>query len=152
MATLLAPQRYPAQDVGKLYRTRWIVETQIGQLKTMLRMDELHCKTVKGVHQEPLLFALIYNLVRLVMLHAAHLQHVAIERLSFVDALRWLAAPLTPVPLTHLLVNPFRSGRLEPRVEKRRPKKFPFMTKPRAFLRQELITSSDRLSLNAIGY
>jgi Transposase DDE domain len=143
VTTLLAPRCYPAQDVAELYRTRWTVETQIGQLKTTLKMDELHCKTGAGVHKELLLFALVYNLVRLVMLHAAHMQHVAIQRLSFVDALRWLAAPFTAVPLTHLLVNPFRPGRLEPRVKKRRPKKFPFMTKSRALLRQQLLASGD---------
>lgn len=139
VTTLLAPRRYPAEEVAARYRTRWTVETQIGQLKTTLKMDELRCKTVEGVRKELVLFALVYNLVRLVMLHAAQMQHVEIQRLSFVDALRWVAAPLTGVPLTHLLVNPFRPGRLEPRVKKRRPKKFPFMTKPRDLLRKQLL-------------
>jgi hypothetical protein len=35
-----------------------------------------------------MVFALIYNLVRLVMSHAARRQHVAIDRISFIDALR----------------------------------------------------------------
>lgn len=102
-------------------------------------MDELQCKTVEGVRKELLLFALVYNLVRLVMLHAAHVQHVEVQRLSFLDVLRWIAAPLTCGPLTHLLLNPCRPGRLEPRVKKRRPKKFPFMTQPRHLLRQQLL-------------
>jgi len=139
VTTLLTPGRYPAKDVAMLYRTRWTVETHIGQLKTTLNMDVLHCKTVVGISKELLLFALAYNLVRLVMLHSAHARHVEVQRLSFVDALRWVAAPLTCVPLTHLLVNPFRPGRLEPRVKKRRPKEFPFMTKARALLRQQLL-------------
>lgn len=73
------------------------------------------------------------------MLYSAHARQVEVQRLCFVDALRWVAAPLTCVPLTHLLVNPFRPGRLEPRVKKHRPKEFPFMTKPRALLRQQLL-------------
>jgi Transposase DDE domain len=64
VTTLLAPQRYSAQDVGELYRTRWTVETQIGQLKPTLRMDELHCKTVEGVHKDLRLVALVDNLAR----------------------------------------------------------------------------------------
>lgn len=139
VTTLLAPGRYPAEDVAGLYRTRWTVETHIGQLKTTLNMDVLHCKTDVGIHKELVLFALVYNLVRLVMLYSAHARQVEVQRLCFVDALRWVAAPLTCVPLTHLLVNPFRPGRLEPRVKKHRPKEFPFMTKPRALLRQQLL-------------
>jgi len=104
-----------------------------------LVLDVLHSNTVGGVHKELLLFALVYNLVRLGTLHSAPARQVEVQHLSFVDALRWIAAPLTCVPLTHVFVNPFRPGRLEPRVKKCRPKEFPFRTKPRALLRQQLL-------------
>jgi hypothetical protein len=42
------------------------------------------------------------------------------------------------VPLEALFVNPTRPNRVEPRVKKRRPKAFPFMTKARRTLRQAL--------------
>jgi hypothetical protein len=63
---------------------------------------------------------------------------VATERISFVDAWRWLqqAGPGEAVP--RLRVNPERPGRVEPRVKKRRPKQFKLMTKPRAELRKAL--------------
>lgn len=103
-----------------------------------MNMDVLHCKTVAGVRKELLLFALVYNLVRLVMLQSARSQQVDVRRLSFLDALRWLRAPATPLALEDLLVNPPRPHRREPRVKKRRPKKFPWMTQPRRILKQQL--------------
>jgi hypothetical protein len=104
-----------------------------------MRMDVLHCKTVSGVLKELTVFALIYNLVRLVMCQSARLQHIDLERISFVDALRWLSAPSTAIPLEALIVNPARSHRVEPRVKKRRPKSFPLMITPRRELRQQLL-------------
>ena len=53
-----------------------------------MQMDVLHCKTVPGVLKELTVFAIVYNLVRLVMWQSATLQHTAVERLSFLDALR----------------------------------------------------------------
>jgi hypothetical protein len=85
------------------------------------------------------MLALVYNLVRLVMLTAARQQKVDPDRISFIDALRWLrtAQPGEDVPV--LIVNP-RRKRVEPRVKKRRPKPFPLMTRPRAELRQALMS------------
>jgi hypothetical protein len=48
----------------------------------------LHCQRVAGVLKELHLFAIAYNLVRLVMLKAARRQEVPLDRASFVDALR----------------------------------------------------------------
>ena len=67
------------------------------------------------------------------------LQHIDVERISFLDALRWLGAPNTGMSLMALIVNPQRPHRVEPRVKKRRPKSFPFMIKPRQELRQQLV-------------
>jgi hypothetical protein len=104
-----------------------------------MQMDVLHCKTVPGVLKELTVFALVYNLVRLVMCQSAGLQQIEVERISFLDALRWLSAPSPGVPLMTLIVNPARPHRAEPRVKKRRPKSFPFMIKPRQALRQQLV-------------
>jgi hypothetical protein len=96
-----------------------------------MHMDVLHGKTVPGVRKEVTVFAIVDNLVRLVMCQSATRQHSGVERISFLDALRWLGAPSTGVPLGALIVNPIRPHRVEPRVKKRRPKSFPFMIKPR---------------------
>jgi hypothetical protein len=139
VTTLLDAECYPRADLAELYRKRWDAETHLAHLKTTMKMDVLHCQTVLGVHKELLVFAILYNLVRLVMLQSARQQQVDVERISFLDALRWLGAPDTGVPLALLLINPVRPHRVEPRVKKRRPKAFPFMSKPRYLLRQALI-------------
>jgi hypothetical protein len=84
-------------------------------------------------------FAIVYNLVRMVMRQSATLQHTAVERISFVDALRWLGAPCPGMPLAALIVNLKRPHRVEPRVKKRRPKSFPLMITPRQALRRQLL-------------
>jgi hypothetical protein len=120
-------------------RQHWQVEISLAHLKTTMQMDMRHCKTMAGVLKELTVFALVYNLVRMVMRHSARLQHIGVERISFLDALRWLGAPSTGMPLLALLVNPERPHRVEPRVKKRRPKPFPLMIKPRRELRQQLL-------------
>jgi hypothetical protein len=139
VTTLIDAERYPCADLAALYQQRWEAETHLAQLKTTMKMDVLHCQTVLGVHKELLVFAILYNLVRLVILPSAKQQRVGVERISFLDALRWLGAPATGVPLEALFINPTRPNRVEPRVKKRRPKAFPFMTKSRRALRQVLL-------------
>jgi hypothetical protein len=139
VTTLLDAEAYGVSDLAELYCQRWRVETALAQLKTTMQMDVLHCKTVSGVLKELTMFAIVYNLVRLVMVQSATLQHTAVERISFLDALRWLSAPSTGILVGALIVNPVRPHRVEPRVKKRRPKSFPFMIKPRQELRQRLV-------------
>ena len=139
VTTLLDAQIYRMADLAELYHQRWRVETSRAQLKTSLQMDVLHCKPVAGVLKELTVFAILYNLVRLVMGQSATLQHLSVERISFLDALRWLSAPHTGMPLVALMVNPARPHRVEPRVKKRRPKPFPLMITPRQELRRQLV-------------
>jgi hypothetical protein len=139
VTTRLEAEVYRVADLAELYRQRWQVETVLAQLKTTMQLDVLHCKTVPGVRKELTVFAIVYNLVRLVMCQSAMLQHLAVERISFLDALRWLSAPHTGMPLVALIVNPARPHRVEPRVKKRRPKSFPVMIKSRQELRQQLV-------------
>ena len=138
ITTLLDPVKYPARDLAELYSSRWKIETNFGHLKTTMGMDVMHCKTVDGVTKEMYMFALAYNLVRLVMLEAARCQRVAPDRISFMDALRWLRDAKADTILTPLLVIPNRPNRSEPRVIKRRGKQFKLLNKPRNVLRKAL--------------
>jgi hypothetical protein len=138
VTTLLDPVRYPAKELARLYGLRWTVETNLRYLKQTLKMDILHCKTVEGVLKELTMFVLVYNLVRRVMREAARRQQVQPDRISFVDAWRWLQQAQPDDELPRLIVNPLRPGRYEPRVRKRRPKQFPVMKRPRKVLRKEL--------------
>jgi len=138
MTTLLDADRYPKQAIVDLYAQRWQVETNIRHLKVTLDMDVLRTKTVDGVQKELAMFAIAYNLVRLVMLEAGKRQGVPPTRISFIDALRWLLNAGPDTRLTPLIVLPERPGRCEPRVRKRRPKNYPLMTRPRDALTKAL--------------
>ena len=138
VTTLLDEQLYSLETLADLYRQRWEIETNFAHLKTTMKMDVLKCKTVDGVLKELHVFALIYNLVRQVMLSAATRQQVDVRRISFVSALRWLQTAEPGSTLTNLVVNPLRPNRLEPRVRKRRPKQYPLMKKSRKQLKKDL--------------
>jgi hypothetical protein len=139
VTTLLDAEIYRMADLAELYHQRWRVETSLAQLKTSMQLDVLHGQTAPGVLKELTVFAIVYNLVRMVMCQSATFQQIGVERISFVDALRWLSAPSTGIPLGALIVNPARPHRVEPRVKKRRPKSFPLMITPRRELRQQLL-------------
>jgi len=140
ITTLLDPLLYPSQELARLYHLRWQIETNFRHLKTTLKMDLLKCKTVAGVMKELAVYLLVYNLVRAVMLQAARRPRVGVNRISFIDAARWLLASRAQTPLTLLVINPPREGRCEPRVLKRRIKEYDLMTTPRSILRQRLLT------------
>ena len=138
VTTLLDAVAYPADALADLYRSRWAVETNLAHLKTTLGMDVLRCRTEAGVRREVVMFAVVYNLVRVVMWEAGRRQGARPDRISFVDALRWLASAPPGSPLPEFIVNPTRRPRIEPRCKKRRAKKFPYMTRPRRVLREEI--------------
>jgi hypothetical protein len=139
VTTLLDHQRYSAEDLADAYGLRWTIETCFAHIKTTMKMDVLHCETVRGVTKELIVFLLVYNMVRMTMLEAARRQDVLVDRISFVDALRWLATAQPGDELRQLVLNPLRPGRAEPRVRKRRPKQYPLMKSPRDELRKALL-------------
>ncbi len=102
-------------------------------------MEVLRCHTVEGVEKELTMYALVYNLIRLVMLEASRRQGVRVERISFVDAARWLAQAMHGTVALKLRVNPHRPYRVEPRAKKRRPKEYDLLNKPRDVLRKRLL-------------
>jgi hypothetical protein len=114
------------------------VEENLKALKQTMKMDVLKCKTVDGVLKELTVYAMAYNLVRVAMGRAAARQGVAVERVSFIDTLRWLNGAEEGEEMPELVINAERPGRSEPRVRKRRPKPYPLMKRPRSELRKLL--------------
>ena len=138
VTTLLDPEKYPKRELAQLYDARWQIETDLLALKQTLGMDVLRCKTVAGVIKEMLIFVIVYNLVRLIMLRSAEPQGVDPDRISFIDALRWLCSASPGDPIPNLLINPHRPDRHQPRVIKRRKDRYRYMTKPRQILLEQL--------------
>lgn len=138
VTTLLDQEKYPAEELVELGRGRWSAELNIRHLKTTMGLEILKCKTVQGVLKELAIFLLVYNLVRAVMLHAAAAQNVALDRISFADALAWTRCSKPGQAVWALIVNPLRPGRLEPRAIKRRPKEYDRLNRPREEMRKAL--------------
>lgn len=138
LTTLLDADKYPADALVQLRMRRWDVETNLRHLKATMGLETLRCKSEAGVRKEMTVFCLAYNLVRTVMLEAARRQEVHVDRVSFADTLKWIRHARPGDPLPELIVNPRRPDRVEPRLVKRRPKRYYRLNKPRDTLRKQL--------------
>jgi len=131
--TLLDTTTWPDAKIAELYGHRWRVETCFDHLKTTMKMNVLKCQSLDGVMKEIAAYLLVYNLVRLAMLHAAARQGQSVWRISFIDALRWLSVRMLGLAgVARLIETPPRRGRYQPRVIRRRMKEYDLMNKPRA--------------------
>jgi len=81
-----------------------------------MKMDVLRCESEAGVLKEQMVYAMVYNLIRVVMGEAARRKGVAVERIRFIDAMLWLLDAKAGDGLPRLKVNPHRPGRVGPRV------------------------------------
>jgi hypothetical protein len=128
----LTKKNWSDQAIAALYKKRWDIETCFGYIKTMMKLDVLKCRTVDGIHKELVVYMIVYNMVRMEMLRAAENQKVDARRVSFIDAMRRLAARMLGRPGSNaLIVNLSRPGRQEPRRKRRRPKNYSLLTVPR---------------------
>jgi hypothetical protein len=148
VTTLLDPVAYPAAEVAAAYLRRWRIALCLDDLKTVLGLEALRCKSPAMIHRELLALLVAHNLVRAVMAGAAREHAVALDRLSFtgsLDALLSFAAASAQATtraqrgrvwaglLARLAADlvPLRPGRHEPRAVKRRPKSYPHFNRPR---------------------
>lgn len=148
VTTLLDPS-ISASELADLYLRRWGVELHFREIKILLNMDILRCKSPHMIERELRMHFIAYNLTRCLMQKAAITHDVDLQRVSFkgtLDALRQFAnaaAGIEDKPRTlSALVDemllaiardlvPHRPERAEPRVRKRRPKNYRLLTKPR---------------------
>jgi len=138
VTTLTDATKDPAKERVDLRLGRWEVERNLAYLKTTMGLDVLKCKSEAGARKERCMFALAYNLLRVVMLEAARRQKLAVKRLRFSHALKWMRHARRGDALAKLVVNPYRPDRIEPRCKKRRPKQYDLMRQPRRVLREML--------------
>ena len=145
VTTLLGHEKYPANEIGKLYSYRWHAELDLFSIKQSLNLDHLRCKSPDMIRREFWTTLLAYNMVRLVCAQAAFVHDKLPRQMSFTIACntllsQWLMPPKESIRETLGQHNLFqiacnevgnRPGRIEPRVIKRRPKSYSLMTKPR---------------------
>lgn len=152
VTTLLDAVAYPLAAVAAAYRRRWRIELCLDDLKTVLGLDALRCKSPDLVHRELLALLIAHNLVRAVMAAAAQEHPVPLERLSFTGTLHTLRSfaaasaqatsaaqrrRLWAAMLARLAADrvPLRPDRTEPRAVKRRPKPYRRLDRPRHLYR-----------------
>jgi len=145
VTTLIDHETYQTNEIGRLYGYRWSAELDIFSIKQMLNLDHLRCKSPDMVRREFWTTLLAYNMVRLVCAQAAFAHNKLARQMSFTIACntllsQWLMPPDEPIRkmlgthnLFQIACNEVgnRPGRIEPRVVKRRFKKYTLMTKPR---------------------
>lgn len=156
VTSLLDAESHTAEEIGQLYRRRWLAELDLRVLKSTLQLDVLRCQTPEMVRKELRTGVLAYNLIRQAMLDAAFVADCSPRELSFTAALQtilasWSVAVLCPELraslseqcLRHLASHRVgdRPNRIEPRAVKRRPKPHALLTEPRAKVRQKLLKS-----------
>lgn len=165
VTTLLDEKSYPDEEIIALYRRRWAVELCFRDIKTTLGMDVLRCKSPELVEKEVWMQAFGYNLVRALMLEASWEYSVPLDRLSFkgtVDTLRQWTPLFAPAifafkrarkELLRIIAAdqvPDRPNRFEPRLRKRRPKQYPFITVPRRKAKADLLRALSRTNNHLI--
>jgi len=150
VTTLLDPEQYPAQDLADLYFRRWDVELFFRDIKTVMGMDILRCKTPAMIRKELLMYFIAYNCIRRIMYEAAEEAGVPVRLVSFKTTLQTLRSwepnlnqarlskrerfRLLSMLYASITQNPIRQrpGRSEPRAVKRRRRNYHLLTKPRA--------------------
>jgi hypothetical protein len=154
VTTLFDAKIYTKDAIASLYRRRWSIELNFRHIKTTLGMELLSTKTPEMAQKEVLIYMLAYNLIRSLIWVAKQTDRIDIERISFKGTLQHLATASPYLALADAsdysrrhagliqLVSkeqvPDRPDRVEPRVVKRRPKKFSLMTQPRSSLKAKL--------------
>lgn len=152
VTTLRDPRVVSKTQLGELYQRRWHIELDLRCIKTTLGMEVLRCLTPAMVEKELWVHLLAYNLIRLLMAQAAA-EHGTVPRaLSFKHTVQlynqFCARSLCHTTATDSLTLLFRliaqqrvghrSGRIEPRARKRRPKSFQWLKVPRQVARRQI--------------
>ena len=150
VTTLSCHKRYPKEALKTLYKSRWHIELDIRNIKDTMGINVLSCKTPEMAIKEIWVYLLAYNMIRLMMAQSALLADITPRNISFKHCLQiWLVymqssqgsddenLELLFQIMTQQRVGN-RSGRIEPRAVKRRPKAYPLLTKPRDEARAEV--------------
>ena len=157
VTTLLDPEQASVADLADLYRQRWNQEIDFCSLKVALQMDVLRCKTPELVRKEIWTHALAYNLIRTVIAQSAVRHEVSPRSISFKATMQILEAfqpllamakqshderhavyeQLLDAVAMHRIAD--RPNRFEPRLRKRRFKKYDYMMKPRSETKLDIL-------------
>ncbi len=156
--TLLDADEFTKDDLAQLYRARWNAELDLRSLKKTLQMDILRCKTPELVRKEIWTHILAYNLIRTIMAQSAAKHGIAPRFISFKGAVQTLEAFQPAIAIQGRRDSTFRMhlyqalleaiavhrvgdrpDRFEPRLRKRRHKRYQILTKPRHEAKRDML-------------
>lgn len=148
--TLTDHVKYNWLELAALYAQRWDIELRLRDVKTTLGMDHLRVKTPETARKTLLMALIACNLVKSSCQEAGHTSGTDLRLMSFKGALDTIVANTarylrrqkhgakvreiwgSVVAMIAEKVISFRPFRHEPRAQKKRPKSYSYLTKPRA--------------------
>jgi hypothetical protein len=155
VTTMVDAELYSKEELADLFLARWNIELDFRSIKCALKMDVLRCQSPEMVEKEIWMHLLAYNLVRGVMAEAARAHGRAPRAVSFTGAWQTMkafhgalvaASPGARERLVAAMLKAIaghrvgdRPGRVEPRANKRRPKKQRYLNEPRREARKRLM-------------
>jgi Transposase DDE domain/Insertion element 4 transposase N-terminal len=153
LTTFLDAKSYKKEEIVEIYYQRWNCELDLRNIKSILNMDQLNCKTPEMIEKEIWMFVLAYNVIRTVMAQSAILYKLKPRDLSFKGTLQAINnfRPVLELSRNHeqwesqykvmlqvisqqKLIK--RPGRIEPRALKRRSIPYMQLKVPRAQARK----------------
>lgn len=154
LTSFLDSKLYLKAEMAELYWTRWSCELDLRSIKSVMKMDELRCKTPEMLRKEIWTYVLAYNLVRTAMAQSAILYRVKPRQLSFAGTLQLLNSFRPHLTASANLSRweeqyrdllkaisqqkiASRPGRTEPRAIKRKQSPYSMLTRPRAEARKQ---------------
>jgi hypothetical protein len=158
VTTLLDAKEISRDDLADLYFARWNAELDLRSLKQTMQMDILRCKTPELVRKEIWTHILAYNLIRTIIAKAASNHDLKPRSISFKGVIQSLEAfqqliamqgerdaafrrslyeQLLDAIATHSVAD--RPNRFEPRLRKRRQKKYDRLMKPRHEIKRDIL-------------
>lgn len=164
VTTLLDDALYLSEEIIAAYARRWRLEMCLDDLKTTLSMENLRCRCPEMVQKELLIFFIVHNLLRSLMIDAAVSGEVCLERISFkgsLDGFRQWTVALAQLGTSKRYAKrraglwsdllqtlaadlvPERPGRREPRAVKKRSK-YPHLDCPRRKYRERMSRNKRR--------
>ena len=149
VTTLLDHRKVSKDDLSELYARRWNVELDLRNLKTTTGMDVLSCQTPQMNEKQLWVHLLAYNVIRLLMAQAACNADIDPRELNFKHTVQlwteWVSRELSATKEDGRLFTLIaqcrvgnRSGRMEPRMRKRRPKPYPWLKVSRTHARRKI--------------
>ena len=154
ITTLLEHKKYRKNELSELYGLRWHAELNLRNIKTIMNMRNLTCKTPEMVRKEVGVNLLAYNIIRILMAESGYIYNISPKNLSFKNTIQYINSFMFLFTslnknerlkiykkmlyyISYTIIGN-RPGRKEPRAVKMRVTQFPLLKMNRNVYRKKL--------------